>query len=102
MSLTTRIQASKQARQVNIKDLKSHHNRTYFLYMIRYNISRPVHDSNKPIISRYKLLRAEKIKRRPKGGGHRSMSTPLNTPLFIADSDPLLTLKTFVFLNPLY
>src|SRR6218665_499637 len=27
---------------------KSNHVRTYFLYMIRYNISRPVHDSNDP------------------------------------------------------
>src|SRR6218665_32447 len=27
---------------------KSNHFRTYFLYMIRYNISRPVHDSNYP------------------------------------------------------
>jgi len=29
-----------------------------------------------PIFLRYKLLHAEKINRRPEGGGHRSMSTP--------------------------
>src|SRR6218665_15730 len=28
---------------------KSNHFRTYFLYMIRYNISRPVHDSTDPL-----------------------------------------------------
>src|SRR6218665_2678915 len=34
-----------------------------------------------PLFLRYKLLHAEKINRRPEGGGHRSMSTLLNTPL---------------------
>jgi len=34
-----------------------------------------------PLFLRYKLSHAEKINRHPEGGGHRSMSTPLNTPL---------------------
>ena len=36
-----------------------------------------------PLVSRYKLLHAEKINRRPEGGGYRSMPTPLNTPLAV-------------------
>src|SRR6218665_913308 len=37
------------SRQIILFLFKSNHFRTYFLYMIRYNISQPVHDSSDPL-----------------------------------------------------
>jgi len=61
-------------------------------FVIEFNVSVAVMDkilisfdldsqAKSPLFLRYKLSHAEKINRRPEGGGHRSMSTPLNTPL---------------------
>src|SRR6218665_1129869 len=63
-------------------------------YVIEFNVSVAVMDkisnfpllhshATSPLFLRYYMLK--KINRRPEGGGHRSMSTPLNTPLTIRD-----------------